>query len=788
MKDILKWVTLVGIFAVPFLTLYVENEYFFPFITGKNFWFRIIVDVTLVAWIALACYEPRYRPKWSWLLGGAGVLLGVMFLANLLGEHPASSFWSNFERMDGYVSLVHAYLYMLIVGSVLQTRQVWAAFFVTSVTVAFAVAMQGVFQYLGWLPGGARVDSTLGNAAYMSVYMLFHIGLCVWLLLQKVKLPTWFYFTLGGTLFLATFVFGNNVLQANPVELSFYLFGLWLVAYYFYPRFTLGLLLPFFAFVLVETGTRGTAIGLATGLVVAAIYFVVCAKQEEYQLARKVAAGGLLVLFTLVVGLVAAKDTDFVQNNSNLSRIANISFTEDLEIRRIVWGMAWAGVQERPLLGWGQSNFNYVFNEQYDPRLYAQEQWFDRAHNIILDWLIAGGLLGLLAYLSLFVACVYYLVVRPLLKPDDTFTVAERAVLLGILAGYFTHNLVVFDNIISYIFFAAILGLIHFRVSRPFRCLDKRPVDPDIVNLAVLPVGAVACVAVIWFVHAPGMAAAGDLIDAFQALPPQIENQQALERGLEGMLEEFQSALDRGSFANQEITEQLSQQTIRVVQADAVSAELKDSFTATTVDALERLVANKPDDARVYVFVASHYWSIGELERAATEFAKARSLSRQKQSIISQQAALELARGNQSAAHEFRKQAFELEPKNLGAREDYITSFLRQGDAEAALELIDSSAVWARLANSEAFFNTARAAGALEILPDLYQVRIDRNPTVAQNWASLAFVYFEQGDRDAAVSVLREGIEVVSSPEFTVLATCIADNIATGKSDPQTGC
>jgi len=51
MKDVLKMVVFAGLFAVPFLTLYVESDYFFPFITGKNFWFRIIIDVVFASWI-----------------------------------------------------------------------------------------------------------------------------------------------------------------------------------------------------------------------------------------------------------------------------------------------------------------------------------------------------------------------------------------------------------------------------------------------------------------------------------------------------------------------------------------------------------------------------------------------------------------------------------------------------------------------------------------------------------------------------------------------------------------
>jgi len=53
------------------------------------------------------------------------------------------------------------------------------------------------------------------------------------------------------------------------------------------------------------------------------------------------------------------------------------------ESRFIVWNMAWKGFEEHPVLGWGQESFNYVFNKYYNPKLYNQEQWFDRTHDCI---------------------------------------------------------------------------------------------------------------------------------------------------------------------------------------------------------------------------------------------------------------------------------------------------------------------------------------------------------------------------------------------------------------------
>ena len=72
--------------------------------------------------------------------------------------------------------------------------------------------------------------------------------------------------------------------------------------------------------------------------------------------------------------------------------------------------MAIKGFIEKPILGWGQEGFNFVFNKYYDPRMYTQEPWFDRAHNTYLDWLIVGGALGLLSYLAIiFLFYIIYL-------------------------------------------------------------------------------------------------------------------------------------------------------------------------------------------------------------------------------------------------------------------------------------------------------------------------------------------------------------------------------------------
>ena len=728
MIEFLKVLVFGGLFAVPFLTIYVENEYFFPYITGKNFWFRIIVDVVFVAWVVLAMADARFRPKWSWLLGGFGTLLAVMFFANLLGLHPPSSFWSNFERMDGYVTLVHVFLYFMVLGSVLTTRKLWDYFLHTSLAVAFFVALYGLAQYGGMVEAyrGNRIDSWLGNPAYLAIYLFFHTFIAGWLLVEA---------------------------KTTRRQLMY------------------ALLAALFIFALFQTGTRGTVIGMGVGLLASAGYIALFgARFKEF---RSYAIGAFAILLLGVGGLFLAKDTAYVQESVSLSRIANINLGQDLQIRSRIWGLAWEGVQERPLLGYGQSNFNYVFNEYYDPALYGQEQWFDRVHNIIFDWLITGGFLGLAAYLSIFIAAAWYLFLRPLLREDDSFTVLERGVLIGILAGYFTHNFVVFDNIVSYIFFAVILALIHSRVATPIKSVMEWKIDQALVGQIIAPAAVAVAIIVVYVAHVPGMRVAGDIIDAFRAQNP-VDQIAAFER-----------ALSRESFAKQEVVEQFAQRAMAAAADPNVSDEVKQEYLSKAETALNDLVEYKPGDARVHVFYGSYYRTVGNTAGAAEQMAIARALSPKKQSIITQQGFIALTAGQNEAGRDFFKEAFELDERNLIAREYYAASLFYTGQAEEAIALMDSDVIRERFALSDFLVSAANRAEAYPFLVELFKTRVQVQRDVPQNWATLAYLYYKIDDTENAIAVLEEAKGVL--PSFVPTAECLADNIKNGRS-PEEGC
>lgn len=149
MKDVLKGILYVTLFAVPFIPLIVTDSMFFPFITGKNFTFRILVEIAFASWALLALYDPKFRPKFSWAALGFGSLIVVMLFANSLGEYPLKSFWSNYERMEGYVTLVHVFMYMLTLGSTLMTPKGWDWFFNATLFSASVLSLYAFGQLSG---------------------------------------------------------------------------------------------------------------------------------------------------------------------------------------------------------------------------------------------------------------------------------------------------------------------------------------------------------------------------------------------------------------------------------------------------------------------------------------------------------------------------------------------------------------------------------------------------------------------------------------------------------------
>ncbi len=706
-KQTARYIALGALFLLPLTPLVVTTSFFFPFITGKAFYLRILIEIAVVAWGVLAVLDKAYRPRFSWL--GASVVAFVvwMFIANSFAPNAAKAFWSNFERMEGWVLLAHLLGLFFAASAVLRVEKKWRAWFLTSLGVAVWLVGYAFLQLNGSLAihqGSTRIDASLGNSAYFAVYLLFTTFVAGWLALTEKRV--WLKWSLLA-------------LAATTAVLIFF------------------------------TGTRGTIIGLVLGLSLSALLMALTAGGH----ARRYAAGAFALILLLAGSFYLARDSSFVQNSYALERVASISLA-DGATRFTIWNMAYQGFLERPVVGWGQEGFNYVFNKYYDPSLYAQEVWFDRAHNAFIDWLSAGGLPAFLLYISLFVSAIV------LLWRRSEFSRPERIMLTAALLGYAVHNLFVFDNLYSYIYFFALLALIDSQAARPIERLEKAPeLDPELGITYALPIAAVVLFALVWAVNVPGMRAASGLVRAISPTPS----------GVEGNIALFQGLVERQAFASQEIREQLISFAGNLVQSTSVSNEVKLQAVTLAIEEMQKQVERYPFDARIRLQLAYGYRIIGDTKSALEQIRIAIELSPRKEQMWLEAGQTEWEAGNVKQVQIDFNTAYELGPrfKNLAlyaAVGNIVAGDLAAADAVLmkayGTTVVDSDIL------SVAYYRTKNWPR----LTALWQLRTSVPSASAQTWFGLAAVYYAAGDNANAIKTIHKAVAL-----FPEVAAAAAD-------------
>lgn len=719
---ILRGAILTGVFLVPLIPFIIASFFFFPFITGKNFAFRILTELLFGAWLILMLREPSLRPRFSWFFPVLGILLATMAVSTALSVEPMKSFWSNFERMEGYITLLHLAAYFAVVSSVLTSMNLWKRFFEVSVGASVILGLIGLLQLGGALEihqGGVRLDATLGNATYLAIYMLIHIFLALILLARSWQ---------------------------------------WKSARYIYPAVILLQVV-----ILYYTATRGTILGLLGGLLIAAVGIALF--ERESRVFRRTAIGALVVLAVIVGGFFALRGTPLVEESPVLSRFSSISLEETTtKSRFLIYRIAWQGFLERPVFGWGQESFNYVFNKYYDPGMYGQEQWFDRAHNFLFDWLIAGGVLGLIAYLLLFAAALAILA-----RASGKISVTERALLLGLLAGYAFHNLFVFDNIVSSVYFFTIIAYLHYlgRRETPTLTFLSR-LDEKVATRIAIPGIALVILGFVWFANTPHIASARDLLTAIA--PNQLGPGQNLIV--------FKEVLARRDMSRQEAVEQLIQGALNVSRSASVELSVKSQFVQAAYDETNALIAAHPENARLQVFMAGFLNGLGRPNDAFPYAVRANELSPNKQSILFELGVTELNRGNRAQALDIFRSTFELEPNFDTARILYAVAAIYAGENEIARSVLEErfgATVVEDERLAKAYFDTKQ----YDLVIAIRRKTLERDENALQPRVQIAAALLAKGDRRGAIAELEEAI--ARNPSFKQQGEFFINEIRAGR-------
>jgi len=692
-----KWLyytTLTGLFLIPLTPLIVSNSLLFPFIAGKAFFFRIIVEVIWALWLILALRDPSFRPRSSLLFRAMLVFIVILILATAWSVNPFHSFWSNYERMEGLVSYLHLLAYFVILISMFKTKRLWGWFLHTSLAVNVIVIIYSTLQLarvISISQGVARIEATLGNASYLAVYTLFHIFLLIFLLYQ------------------------NSSKRSFAVGYS--------------------LLLLLNLFILYNTQTRGTILGLLGGVFVSALWLAIRASSGAR--VKKFAIGGLAVILILVGSFVILREAAFIQKSKTLSRLAAISLEESTTRSRLmVWKMSWQGFKEHPILGWGPENYILVFNKYYDPLMYDQEPWFDRAHNVFFDWLTAAGILGLLAYLSLFGLVIFYLSKD---RRPDHLPFVEQAIVVGILAAYFIHNIFVFDQLVSHLMFFSLLAYIHFEFSTN-ETEPKFELGAKAFKVATVAIPVLVLIA-LYFVNLKPLLASRQAIAALQS---QYQNN-------DESLQHFESAFSYNTFGSSEIAEQIARMAGQINQRQEVAPELKQQYLKLAEEYMEKGIAQSPQNARPVFLTGSFYFRVGELDLAIAHLEKARELSPEKQAILLDLGSAYMKKGLTEKGRGILKETFDSYPFYNEARIRYALALYHLGQINAADKLLTEKFDTVIL-DDDRLLNAYIENKLYDRVVKWWLAKVEKSPEDPLNHASLGLAYFYNNNRAQAIA------------------------------------
>ena len=483
--DILK----TGIY-LSFLSVFlVSKNLLFPYITSKQIFFNILVEILMVFWLALIIKYPEVRPKRSWITFGLLAFFSALLVSSIFGVDFNLSFWGDIERMLGWFHVFHFFLFYLIIITVFREWRDWRNLFMVSLVASSLVCLYALFK---------TPISTIGNTAYVSGYAIFNL-----------------YFAL-------ILFFRRRAEVKNQAE--FWLIG----APYLIGAFIM-------VAVMKVTHTRGAYVGLGVSLL---LFFILYALSSPH---RKVKIYSFTALAAAVIAaaLVFSFPQSALVNNSEILRTAVQinSRTATFQTRLISWKAALKDFPNHLILGAGYGNYAITFDKYFDPKFYSytsSETYFDRAHNNLVDIASTAGSLGILAYFSIFAAAGYYLFKG---KRQGKISGSEFILLWCLFAAYFIQNLAVFDSLVTYISLMVVLGYVYWLYQG-----EEQAVEPareagsglDNKELAILAVAGLIMLAIVYQYN----------VKVLRMLNGTIRGQVAFAQGqLAAAVEEYKKAL-----------------------------------------------------------------------------------------------------------------------------------------------------------------------------------------------------------------------------------------------------
>lgn len=697
MLKIIRYATIGILYAILLTPMLLSSRFFFPFISTKVFYFRLLVELAAALYVILAVSDPRLRPRRSPLMVAVLVFFCIVVITAVVGVNPYRSFWGNAERGEGILTLAHIIALFVVLAGMFRSARDWQRYFLGIFLAAVASAVYATLQKLGasfvFTQGGARVYALFGNAAFFAGYLLLNSYIGAWLFTVYTRL---------------------------------------------WQRMLIGFATLYLVAVMGMTQTRGALIGLGAGIFILLLLSVFMSRRRNM---RTAGIAGIAVLVLASVLLWTMRESRVVTSVPILSRLASIR-RDDIttESRLLTWQAAWQGWKDRFLIGYGYENFSVPFNRYFPARIFrdsGSQIWFDRAHNIVFDTATTSGLFGLLAYLAFYILSFRALFRHWMADPKRNGPAA--AIFSAMLVSYFIQNLFVFDTLGTYTVFYAVLAFIAglpYDVRRSENKVYIRPFSPLAVGASTLLFAAVSFYAVI-LPYQSNLSVMRGLVAASKNDVP-------------GIISYYTAAIESGTYNSEEARQKLAEGALNARSASGVSEGQKDQVFRIAIEQMKQASVQAPYEARNYLYLMALYNNLpkpseGSYEEVLRLGRKVTELSPTRPQTYFEmgQAALSLNRPDEGLGY-FHK-AVELNTFPVESHWNYAFALMLTGhDNEAGREMQYVYNNNIAIINSDNLAKLVRlyaGKGNYEATLPLYSELIRRQPDSYGYHAELALIY-----------------------------------------------
>lgn len=625
---------------------------FVPLVTGKQLLaapilprvmtLYALIDIIFIAYLLLIRKKPEYNPRLSLVNISVFLFILTLFITMFTGVDPFTSFFGLSGRITGFLTLLHFFIFFIVLSSVFKTWDNWKWIFrliciSCFLVIFYNVAFLAKFDIMSFLE--IRYASTIYNIATYAAFLLMNVFLILYLIIKEDNK----YFRI-----FEIFVLIISILST------------------------------------IATGNRASFLGLFAAIGFLLFAYLLFSENKKIRIAT-ISVLILMVIFPIF--LLSVRNTEFIKKSGPLYNLTVVASDPSITGRFLSWEMAFKAFLESPLSAWGLQNFRIPADKYYDPSFMEYEYggiWFENVHNKILDVLIEGGVFGFLFYLSIFIICFYLLWKKRQNKLKEIF------VLSGFFIAYFINNLFTFDTETSYTLFFILLAYISAIFSSDHLINAKISISPLVKKNAIYVLIIVGIFDLFQFTAKPVQAA----YYATRCMPHHFINSD---------IEHCDDVLQLAPFIGPEFARNLFNVNQKLLNIKAAYGDEYKKFINISTEITGKIAAWTPKYARhsweegrlyrLFIFsdLVSHINKEDFFKKGETALLEAIQLSPNRQELYFDLFGLYLMNNQPEKAEEIGKKSIAINENVAIPHWNLAVYYLRAGRLEEAVREIDKS-------------------------------------------------------------------------------------------------